>query len=135
MEYSPPRKQIPVPLICICVLIVLLLVPSNDAGNVLITASLGEGSHYFVGKTIGKYLAKQGHNVSVLLSEAYAHRAENPDDSELDFIIFHQTSAAIESVKERHLIYSKVSLNNVCQYCGKSPLRPSCTEREFSPLT
>ena len=87
------------------------MVTPVEAGNVLITTSLGEGSHYFVGKTIGKYLVKQGHNVSVLVSEAYAHRAENPDDSELNFIIFHQSPAAIESVKERHLAFSKVSLN------------------------
>lgn len=86
----------------------MFTLPSSKAGNVLITTSLGEGSHYFVGKTIGKYLVKHGHNVTMLVSEAYAHRAENPDDAELNFIVFHQSAEQIESVKERHLSFSKV---------------------------
>ncbi|XP_030833819.1 UDP-glucuronosyltransferase 2B33-like [Strongylocentrotus purpuratus] len=103
-----PRRQSLVPFICFCVMIFTL--PSSQGGNVLITTSLGEGSHYFVGKTIGKYLVKHGHNVTMLVSKAYAHRAENPDDAELNFIVFHQSAEQIESVKERHLSYSKNAL-------------------------
>ena len=94
-----------VPSICFCVLLHMAITASAE--NVLISASLGEGSHYFVGKTIGKYLAKQGHNVTALLSNAYAYRAKNLDDSELNFIIFNH-SVPPESVLERHKAYSKV---------------------------
>nr|XP_054760247.1 UDP-glucuronosyltransferase 1A1-like isoform X1 [Lytechinus pictus] len=103
------RRSNAVPLICFCV-VLLTLPPSLLAGNVLITTSIGEGSHYFVGKTIGKYLVRHGHNVTVLVSEAYAHRADNPDDSELNFIVFHQSTEQIKSVKERHLAFSKNAL-------------------------
>ena len=102
-----------VPLLCFCV--VLYLVVSTKAENVLISTSLGEGSHYFVGKTIGKYLAKHGHNVTVLLSNAYAYRAEKPQDSELNFIIF-KHSVPPEAVRKRHESYTKVcaiAINNV----------------------
>ncbi|XP_071503255.1 UDP-glucuronosyltransferase 1-2-like [Diadema antillarum] len=100
-------KRTPVPTVCFCVL--LIGCTSVFAENVLISCSVGEGSHYFVGKTIGKYLAKHGHNVTVLLSNAYAYRAENPDDRELNFIIFNH-SVPPEAVRERHKGYSKIAL-------------------------
>ncbi|XP_041470570.1 UDP-glucuronosyltransferase 1A1-like isoform X3 [Lytechinus variegatus] len=108
------RSRPTVPFILLCV--VFFTMPSDlQAGNVLITTSLGEGSHYFVGKTIGKYLVKHGHNVTVLISKAYAYRAENIEDSELNFIVFEQTAEQIASVRERHLAFSKNALepNNV----------------------
>ncbi|XP_041471051.1 UDP-glucuronosyltransferase 2C1-like isoform X2 [Lytechinus variegatus] len=105
------RRCNAVPFMRFCV-VLLTLPPSLLAGNVLITTSLGEGSHYFVGKTIGKYLVRHGHNVTVLVSEAYAHRADNPEDSELNFIVFHQSTEQIKSVRERHLAFSK-RVNNV----------------------
>ncbi|XP_054760514.2 UDP-glucuronosyltransferase 2C1-like [Lytechinus pictus] len=108
------RSRPTVPFILLCV--VFFTMPSDlQAGNVLITTSLGEGSHYFVGKTIGKYLVKHGHNVTVLVSKAYAYRADDIEDLELNFIVFEQTAEQIASVKERHLAFSKNALepNNV----------------------
>ncbi|XP_072166372.1 UDP-glucuronosyltransferase 2A2-like [Diadema setosum] len=96
-----------VPLVRLCV--VFSFVAATVAENVLISCTVGEGSHYFVGKTIGHYLVKRGHNVTMLLSNAYAHRAENPDDKDLNFVIFNH-SVPVEEVLERHGAFSKMAL-------------------------
>ncbi|XP_054753024.1 UDP-glucuronosyltransferase 2B23-like [Lytechinus pictus] len=57
--------------------------------KILMNAILGEGSHFLCAASVGERLVEQGHNVTFLISNAYAHRATDPKFSQLfEFVIF-----------------------------------------------
>ncbi|XP_054754852.1 UDP-glucuronosyltransferase 2B33-like isoform X2 [Lytechinus pictus] len=81
--------------------LILIISCQSFAGNVLISVTLGEGSHYMASTAIGEALVRRGHNVTVLISNAHEHRAKHPVHSKLfNFEIF-KHSEPVEKVHER----------------------------------
>ncbi|XP_072166274.1 UDP-glucuronosyltransferase 2C1-like [Diadema setosum] len=69
-------------------------------GNILISGEYGAGSHFMTGSLLGQVLAGRGHKVTMLISEAFAHRAEDPVYRDLNFVIF-KHAGPIEEVRNR----------------------------------
>eukprot|EP00057_Strongylocentrotus_purpuratus_P027265 XP_011681739.1 PREDICTED: UDP-glucuronosyltransferase 2A1-like [Strongylocentrotus purpuratus] len=70
--------------------------------NILMNAIFGEGSHFLCAASVGERLVGQGHNVTFLISNAYAHRATDPKYSNLfEFEIFRH-AFPVEAVHERY---------------------------------
>ena len=82
-------------------LAVIISLSVASGGNVLISVTCGEGSHYMAAAAIGEALVRRGHNVTVLVGNAYEHRAHHPVHSQLfNFEIF-TFSVPVEAVHER----------------------------------
>ncbi|XP_072175068.1 UDP-glucuronosyltransferase 2C1-like [Diadema setosum] len=58
------------------------------AANVLISAIYGEGSHFLSAASIGLALTQRGHNVTCLISNAYAHHTRDPKYASFVFEVF-----------------------------------------------
>lgn len=70
--------------------------------NILMNAIFGEGSHFLCAASVGERLVGQGHNVTFLISNAYAHRATDRKYSNLfEFEIFRH-AFPVEAVHERY---------------------------------
>ncbi|XP_791720.3 UDP-glucuronosyltransferase 2B1 isoform X1 [Strongylocentrotus purpuratus] len=72
-----------------CVLLIFMNMPSNIfSSKILISAIYGEGSHFLAGASLGEGLARKGHDVTMLISNAYEHRLEDPRYANLSFEVF-----------------------------------------------
>lgn len=67
--------------------------------NILVSPIYGEGSHFLAASAIGESLVKRGHEVTFLISNAYAHRAKDPKYAKFSFEIFNH-SLPVETVRE-----------------------------------
>lgn len=85
----------------ITLLLAVSLAQVGCGHKILMNAILGEGSHFLCAASIGERLVEQGHNVTFLISNAYAHRASDPKYSQLfDFVIFRHP-IPVEKVHEQ----------------------------------
>ena len=74
---------------CVFVFVVFICCFSLvESAKVLISAMYGEGSHFLFGAAVGDSLAKRGHEVTFLISNAYQHRDSDPRFSNMSFEIF-----------------------------------------------
>ena len=79
-----------------------------SSGNVFISVTGGEGSHYMAAAAIGEALVRRGHNVTVLIGDAYEHRAQHPVHSKLfNFEIFKYPVPAKEVHERLEKIFSQ----------------------------
>ena len=58
------------------------------AANILMSALYGEGSHFLAAAAIGEELVSRGHDVTMLISNGYEHRATDPKFANFSFEIF-----------------------------------------------
>lgn len=84
------------------VLVVLTLFVSSpeqvSGGNVLMNGVLGEGSHFYCMAAIGESLVHRNHSVTMLISNAFEHRAKDEKYSRLfNFEVFNH-SVPVEEV-------------------------------------
>nr|XP_054750784.1 UDP-glucuronosyltransferase 1-6-like isoform X1 [Lytechinus pictus] len=56
--------------------------------KILISAIYGEGSHFLAAASVGEGLARKGHDVTMLISNAFEHRTEEPMYANLSFEVF-----------------------------------------------
>ncbi|XP_071500851.1 UDP-glucuronosyltransferase 2B23-like [Diadema antillarum] len=90
------------------ILILCMLFSLTAGGNVFITATAGEGSHYMAGTAVGEALVRRGHNVTVLIGDAFEHRAHHPIHSKLfKFEIFKHPFPADEVHARMEKIFSQ----------------------------
>lgn len=72
-----------------CVLLIFMNMPRDIfSSKILISAIYGEGSHFLAGASVGEGLARKGHDVTMLISNAYEHRLEDPRYANLSFEVF-----------------------------------------------
>ncbi|XP_071476585.1 UDP-glucuronosyltransferase 2C1-like [Diadema antillarum] len=85
------------------------LVSSVSAGNILVMTGFGAGSHFIAGSQVGKTLAERGHNVTMLIGNAFSYRAKDPLYEDLNFVIFNHSwsnEEVIERVKSiRQIVF------------------------------
>lgn len=79
-----------------------------DAANIFVFAGYGEGSRFMSSASIAVELAKQGHNVTALISNAYSYRAEDEHYRQISFEVFTH-KVPLEVVKERQLRIPKAA--------------------------
>ena len=72
----------------------------SECARILLLQGPGEGSHYFTGTAIGEAMVKRGHEVTVLISDLYAYRAESPKDAQLYTFEIYNSSMTAESRDE-----------------------------------
>ncbi|XP_072166488.1 UDP-glucuronosyltransferase 2B33-like [Diadema setosum] len=69
----------------------------------------GAGSHFMAGSLVGKALAERGHNVTMLIGNAFSYRAKDPLYKDLNFVIFNHSwsnDVVIERVKSiRQIVF------------------------------
>lgn len=71
------------------------------SANIFISVTYGEGSHYLSTTAFGAELVKRGHNVTYLISNAYEHRAHQPQHSQLFHYEIFNHSVPVEKVYRR----------------------------------
>nr|XP_054750643.1 UDP-glucuronosyltransferase 1-6-like [Lytechinus pictus] len=74
--------------------------------NFLMNAIFGEGSHFLCSAYVGERLVQQGHNVTFLISNAYAHRANDTKFSHFFHFEIFQHADSVEAV---HDLYDRLS--------------------------
>ena len=90
------------------ILLVVFACSFVSSGNVFISVTCGEGSHYMAAAAIGEALVRRGHNVTVLIGDAYEHRAQHPVHSKLfNFEIFKYPVPAKEVHERLEKIFSQ----------------------------
>ncbi|KAJ8040210.1 UDP-glucuronosyltransferase 2B23 [Holothuria leucospilota] len=62
---------------CVCSIIVGSITPVHTA-NIAFMSGYGEGSHFMVQAIVGDELARRGHNVTGLISQAYEYKLKTP---------------------------------------------------------
>lgn len=73
--------------------------------NILMVGFVGKGSHFLCLLPIGRSLVRQGHNVSLLTSDEYMERANDPELRKLfNFEIYKNTDPRYNTKKYFHLI-------------------------------
>lgn len=82
------------------VLFMSIIWPAVSGFNILVSSVYGEGSHFLAGAAVGQGLADKGHNVTVLISRAYEHRAKDPKYSNLSFLIFNHRNRSLQDVRD-----------------------------------
>ena len=81
--------------------IFLLRADFATSAKILMNGMLGEGSHFFCMASIGEALVHRNHSVTMLISNAYKHRAIDPRYSQLfKFEVFNH-SVPIEEIHEQ----------------------------------
>ncbi|XP_030836546.1 UDP-glucuronosyltransferase 2B1 isoform X2 [Strongylocentrotus purpuratus] len=85
----------------ICLIVLVSCLSLTSAGNVLISVTLGEGSHYMASTAIGESLVRRGHNVTVLIGNAHEHRAKHPVHSKIFNFEIYTYPEPVEKVRER----------------------------------
>ncbi|XP_054765162.2 UDP-glucuronosyltransferase 1A10-like [Lytechinus pictus] len=82
------------------------LIEVSYGSNILIFSGYGEGSHFMTAALVGKELIRRGHNVTVLISNAYEHRANETKYKDLRFEIFKHNDPP-EVVRNRQEHFAK----------------------------
>ncbi|XP_041470372.1 UDP-glucuronosyltransferase 2C1-like [Lytechinus variegatus] len=88
------------------VLLWFLQIAQGRGSNILIYTSYGAGSHFMCAAHIGNELKRRGHNVTVIISNAYENRSKEEQYKDLQFEIF-KHSVPVEEVWRRHELITK----------------------------
>ncbi|XP_072166487.1 UDP-glucuronosyltransferase 2C1-like [Diadema setosum] len=91
------------------VLQIIGLTASVSGRNILISSGYGGGSHFIAGSLVGKALAERGHNVTMLIGDAFSYRAKDPLYLNLTFVIFNHSGSNEEVINRIQSIGDIVS--------------------------
>nr|XP_054765161.1 UDP-glucuronosyltransferase 1-6-like [Lytechinus pictus] len=69
----------------ICPIVLLVFFQVVQGGKILIFSGYGEGSHFMTAAHVGKELMRRNHNVTLLISNAYEHRANETKYKDFNF--------------------------------------------------
>ncbi|XP_072014241.1 2-hydroxyacylsphingosine 1-beta-galactosyltransferase-like [Amphiura filiformis] len=96
-------------LISLSSLVLIIAISVTKSARILILQGPGEGSHYFTATAIGEVLVKRGHQVTILLSDLYAYRANATKDAQLYNFELYQSSMTAETRDELYTAMNRAA--------------------------